>query len=566
MPKFTLYLAKDNYLAEPRYSMDDNAVNENFNSIFAPGVTTYINTQLTEYLLKHKCKLKQISQSSSNPNAYFRHSNRPVNPWWATFWKINEPITVQSADGLIILNVQNKIFLITHGQGRALINPLAIVHDFGLKTALNLLDPDKMRATDLFMPSEVAMTIHKRSGKDTRLSDYDIDIYNTLLKAVRGKCRAEYLDLFTSIDGTDSLKFALDGDASILSERCISLFQLYQSDEYKKLGFEWIDNFRPVKDKVAISELDEILSSLINKREHNLILLFPISFEGITDVYFLIKRVSKKYSDLRLREIGIDDYYRMLDRSKITTTPEMLKKHLLEALNAENDTEYASFSIYQCLYVEINKGGHSYFIESGVWYRVSSKFLSNINSTINQLIQNQLHYAFPYKISELAAAATKTKRNKEYIFNKRLAEYLSTNGSSLLLDSNLVHIGSNKIEIADIIHKVSGRILLIHNKYNHGASSLSHLFNQGYVSIIALLDPDFRNKANDKIADPELSFPDSFSADRSKYSIVYGIIMPRDSKGGFHIPLFGKISLDHFSRSIIKMGFNVFISIIEVCS
>ena len=103
------------------------------------------------------------------------------------------------------------------------------------------------------------MTTHKRTGRDARLAAYDIDIYNTLLKAVRGKCRLEFQEIFSSVDGTDNFKFTFDGDDSQFKERCLALIQFYKQDTYKTLGFDWIDNFRQVRDKSVLLELNKML-------------------------------------------------------------------------------------------------------------------------------------------------------------------------------------------------------------------------------------------------------------------------------------------------------------------
>ena len=293
-------------------------------------------------------------------------------------------------------------------------------------------------------------------------------------------------------------------------------------------------------------------------------LLFPFPFAGLEDAYFSIKRVSRKDSDRRLPVVTLQDYYEILDRISKKLTLEDVRNHQIEAVNPENGTEMASFSIYQSLYFELKWNGNAYFLESGVWYRVSTKFLKKIDAFIDQLLARQYQLSYPYKVVQISLEAHKAKRNMEYVFNQHLAEHLNSSGLTQLLDSNTVHEGRSQIEIADILHRDKvGEIYLFHNKYNHGASSLSHLFSQGLVSIESLLDAGFRQKANTKISEPKLFFGDSFGTERSNYHVVYGIIMPRNNKGSFLLPLFGKINLEHFANSLVKLGFSVDVTIIE---
>ena len=428
MPKFTVYLAKEDFNSRPRYIVSRGTVTENNASVFGLGVTSSQEQAVTQFISRQKLKPKLARQSASSPNAFFRQSSRRQQPWWAQMWGITERISIQSADALVVIEADGRIFMVTHGQGRALINPLCIVQDFGLRTALNVLDPSKLRSTDLFTPSEVAMTTHKRSGKDARLQEYDIDVYNTLLKAVRGKCLREYEDILSSVDGTDSLKFAFEGSAAAFAERCLTLLELYDSTKYIELGFGWIDNFRQIRDKSLIQNLDRQLLDAINARNPSPLVLLPYTFLGLSDVYFSILRVSRRYSSVILPEISIADYYRMLDRAQIVVSTDDLKKHQIQAIDYETGGEIASFSVYQSIYFETTIGSNSYFMESGIWYVVSPTFLSEIDGLIADLVAKQIDFSFPFRIDTLATSARQEHRNKEYIYNRELAQHLSSAG------------------------------------------------------------------------------------------------------------------------------------------
>ena len=283
---FTVYLVKQDYQNTERYKEAGGVVTENLHSIFNDGVTTSTSFYVSTYIASKEIELKKISRSGSPYDVYYRETNND-KPWWKGFWQMPEQLENQSVDVLVTLNIDDRLFLITHGHARFLINPLAIEYDFGLKTALNIIDEEKIKSADLFTPSEIALRTHKQVGKKTKIDEYDINIFNSLLKDVAGSVIPEFEKYFKNIDGADSIKFSFSEDATALIAIISQLYSKYELTTYREKGFDWIDNFRAIKDKTLIAILDTKLLEAINAKNEE-VLLSIAEIEDSAQFQFII--------------------------------------------------------------------------------------------------------------------------------------------------------------------------------------------------------------------------------------------------------------------------------------
>ncbi len=565
MGQFTVYLIKPGYSTVERYQLVDGEVIEDKQSVFAEGVTTDTSLAIKAYLADKDVEWKLVKRSNSNPDAYYRANKVPIDPWWKSFWSITEQIKVQSADLIVFRELHSRLLVITHGQGRYLVNPLAIVHDFGLRAALNMIDPTRIRVTDCFTPSEIAMRETKRTGKNARIDEYQIDGLRMLLKAVAGKCKEQHQQLFQSIHGTDSFRFSFSGTSFLLDERLISLLDIYSDDTYKKTGFEWVDNYQQVKDRSTLDELDKQLVDAVNDRNEDVVISMPFAFDELRDVYFRFSRIGGSHRHGVYPNIEVSQYFKELDSAGDSITVDDIKRHKVRVLEEVKGDDIVTYSVYQCLYYEAKYQGKTYFIESGIWYHVSDTFKNRVDKDISALLSNTRDFGINYPIDDIEMDATKSGKSKEYVFNSRLTKHLNQSSLAELLDTSFISVGNSKIEICDVIwQKQKGNIALIHNKYKYGSSALSHLFSQGYVSIDALFDGELAQKANLKINDQSLKFPDEgISNSRGNYSVIYGIITKKNRNGEFTIPLFSKINLRQFASQLKRLGIHVEIAFIE---
>lgn len=565
MPKFTVYLIKEDFLHIPRYVEKNNQIHENRNSIFNENVYLQSEINIENYIIQKKETPKPIIKANSIFHVYFRTSfNDKI--WWVLFWQLKEKLNIQSADALVILMVENRIFAITHGHSSHLINPYATEYDFGLKTAVNLVDEDEVKCADLFTPSEIGLRTQKQTGKSANFVEFEVNIYNTLLKKIAGNIKGKYNDYFKNIDGADSIKFSFSESIVELKDILKDFINIYKSKKYLNTGFDWIDNFRPIKDKTILDQLRKKLVDSINEYDENVIFNFPTIFDDTKDIYYRFKRISHKISKKQYDNFEIEKtYYKFLKDENIIINEEMLSKHQLHAIDYETNTTIIQYPIYFCLLFETELKDDYYILESGIWYRVDKVFKKNIDDSINELLTKTWDMGIAYNQNRISAAARKMKKSKEYIFNDELTASFNKNHIAEIMDSpeNIISYNKNKIELCDVLVKKNDSFYLIHTKYKYGSSALSHLFSQGNVSAELLVENNFRIAANKKIEKSDLHFPEDDSFLRKNYTIIYAIISRKNSRGEFSIPLFSKINLRIFVRNLIeKLNFNVKISFI----
>ena len=186
------------------------------------------------------------------------HSNPPR---WASFFEgivdTDEFGRNQSTGALLIIEASNRLFLFCFGQGRHLANAECIQTNFGLRTALNLLDPDSIRSLDKSSLESQPKQAREQSGEAVGLDFFGLDIESDLLRAITGRPKSNYFG--NRLSGGDPVKLSVDlslGDFKMLATR---LLNAYSDEAYKSGPFSWIDHIGEVKDKSLREELDEQL-------------------------------------------------------------------------------------------------------------------------------------------------------------------------------------------------------------------------------------------------------------------------------------------------------------------
>lgn len=558
MPKFSIYLFKLGYgTAEPFIIMDDNSIVNNDFSIFNRNVYIDDNPIRIKAIIDNNYEPIKIYNSKSPEEVYYNYREKD-DPWWRKFWDIKETFTLNSVDVIVIMNISGRLFASVHGNGRFLLNPIAIEYDFGLKTALNLVDDKKISTAGLFTPSEIAMRTLKQAGKDTGINQYDINIYNSLLKSISGKVKKEYSSYFRTIEGADTIHFSYSGLRSGLYTVIDELYLQYQKDTYKNTDLYWIDNFKIVRSKEIIAKLDNNLVDELKKENQNITLLFP-EFISSSDYYvYSYSGINHLGStDTFFSDLDIDEqiFKKIVDKEDINLNN--IKLWQINRTDYSNAQNIRHYSIYQCIYYEYILDEKHYFLESGNWYVIEKEFIKTVEDNYQKMLKNQWEIDFNYSSVELDANARKNDVDNEYLFNVELTKYLNLFDIAECLDTKLIPYQKSKIELCDVLYKSNDSLFFIHNKYKHGSSSLSHLFSQGSVSAESIVDKKFREKANEKIDEPRLKLPLIDKIERNNIFVVYGIISKMNKKMEISIPIFSKINLMLFSKHIETLGYNI---------
>lgn len=507
-----------------------------------------------------KADVKEIDDILKNPNALksfdlelsgidlcklFIKNNFENTPRWCRFFNghINiEKIGKNSSTGsLLILRKDNKIFILTFGQGFHLLDSAKIEMNFGLRTCLNSLDVASIRSIDKSSFEQHPTQSREQTGIATELQYFGINIDQDLLRAITGKPKNK--EFGKRISGMDSLKLSVEVELNNISTLLENVLLAYNSDEYKQGAFAWVDHIGEVKDKCLHEKLDNILvDKIANGSLDRIWLSVPeiIDWDRVVGFKYSGAKKAPRYYDIRMPHFLDSLNGETVDIKK-------LNQRKIRCVDSDDYPVYEK-TVYRYIYAEVTHESDVYILNNGKWYRVSNIFASQINEFFSNA---------PLYDQQLPEFNDETEGD----YNERVAN--KEPDSFVLLDKKNIKIpgAASPVEPCDLLRNGNE---FIHVKRYGGSSVLSHLFNQGLTSgELFQMDSEFRKLLNNKL-------PDNFKINdvdnrpkQGEYSVIFAIISESD-EDSLSIPFFSKISLKHVLTRLQAIGFKVGITKIIV--
>lgn len=489
----------------------------------------------------------------------FVHSPDPKVPTWQSFLRQGfhtlHLLPSSSSGAVLVVKREDAYFAFTFGTGRHLLRSDAIERGFGLRVALNLIyagapaDLERLRQIDAKRVSANTLLSHVQANRAAAFADFGFDVGRDLLGAVAGTPADERWG--TRVGGSDALHLRLECELADLGRLCGDLRKAYIRKTYRQL-FSWIDKIEVVEEASLRGRLEEkVLASLKGGRQGRFALAPPelVDWDEIAGFRFPFSR------DLH-DELDIETYLEGLRRAgRLDALDfEELKRHRIVAVD-ENGQEIYHWPVFRCLDAEVKLTGRRlYVLTGGDFFAVDTRYLSQLNRDIRQLLE--------WGPPSLPPAIDITQTEEDY--NSQVAKTLGL----FNLDQKLVSLGNGTtpIEICDLLTRDGS---FIHVKRKLASSSLSHLFSQGLVAAdLLLMSRPFRSAALEKIRQEAGAGFTPFTEDQlapQNFAIVYGII---DSWKGRTLidalPFFSKINLRRCVDDLKRMGYRVFYQRIDV--
>lgn len=490
-------------------------------------------------LNKSTLKLGQNCQAT----LYFRRQNSNTPKWAAFFQDFIDASAFgrnSSTGALLSIPWQQRTFLISFGQGWHNIDSATIETEFGLRTALNILDPASIRSIDKSTLEAQPTQLREQSGRATEVQYFGIDVERDLLRAITGKPAEEYFG--NRVSGLDSIHLSLDIDPENLPDLLGRLLAAYRSDVYKNGPFSWIDHIGQIRDPEVTEALDNTLIESINRREIEKIWLSVpeiIDWNRVMGFrYSMGKRAPRVY------DVRVLDFLETFKDKEITQADLMRRK--IYCVDAD-DKPVLDRPAYYYLYAEVERNNEVCLLNNGKWYRVETNYADTINQTFDAIVRYDKE--MPSYNDESEGAYNNRVANDEP------AEYV-------LMDKDLAYVpgAASGVEVCDLYRNERE---FIHVKRYGGSSVLSHLFNQGLVSgELFRMDPAYRNIVNNKLrADRKIADP-ATSPLPGTYRVVYAVISESDEP--LSVPFFSKISLKNCVSRLEAMGFTAMLAKISV--
>lgn len=505
-----------------------------------------------ETSLKNNESLTKCSADEANflPDGAILYilDREPTEPWWKEYWGITKELPQTLKGAIVFLPVKLKqddvelerFFVLTYGHTYHYLHDDAYEYDFGLRTTLNTLDPDKIKSTDILSP-ENAKWERIQSSVNASWTFFDFHQDESIVKKLHGAVKKEYGEIFKNVTGSASFKFNSSKQPHELKELCSKLWNIYQSNAYET-SFPDLQGIVPVKDPSLILELNNKLIEGFHEKSDKLFLTIPsiINSEKSYAYYYSgLGKNEKEYDN-----INIDDYFQYVNdkgrriisdknisqqqitwkklASKIDVN--LLKSHQLN-LKTEDGSVINSFSIYKCILFDCEFEQAHYHLCDGLWYKIETDFIVKLKSILDPIFVTN-----PYLLD------CQWKDEGEY--NQEVSKH---NKWECLDTKNIAPAKSKQVEPCDMLSCLNNTVQFYHLKISNKSSSLSHLFNQGLNSI-ELIRSENEAKANLKRLIPT----DMHTIiDNGDYEIIYGIIInpKRVTEKSDALPLFSKISL-----------------------
>ena len=479
-----------------------------------------------------------------DPGKLFVQKRHPKPPAWAQFFRdcidLAEIGNISTTSAVLLVKINGRIFALTFGHGRHLLNADCWEERFGLKVTLNCIDQSKVRCIDKKTLDAITKQSREQASRDALPQDFGLDIEQDLLRAVTGKPAKEIHG--NRMSGMDSLHVSVKAKLGDISYFLAEYYDRYGDDTYKK-EFPWVDHIAEVKSKKLITELDEMLALQIRDGKHDRIWLSVpeiIDWNNVSGFRYSLSANKPEFSDIHLSKF-IDS---LKDINDVTT--DLIKAKQIYCINNDGYEKY-KWTIYKCLYGEININSNTYLLSGGKWYVIAFDFVQIVNDSFKS-------------IEKYEKALPNYDHMSETEYNSRTAN--SNPGMYALMDRNFIYHGGgqSKFEFCDLYTNDRD---IIHVKRYGASSVLSHLFAQGVNSAeLFQTDAEFRDKVNDKLP-VAYKIPDpSRRPEYGEYRVVYAIVSEID--GDLELPFFSKLSLKNARRRLEGFGYRITLSKVEV--
>jgi uncharacterized protein (TIGR04141 family) len=431
-----------------------------------------------------------------------------------------------STSAVLCFESAGRGFAVTFGHGRSLLNPASYEPDFGLKVALNTVDPDKLRSVDLRVLDDIVLTRRVQSSRGSATEVFGMDPSRDLLRGVTGEPRRE-LGLAKRLAGADSLALLVELKLPDLRDKAAELVSHYGQTTYLA-RFGWIDRIKRVQ-KEKVATLDDLLvATLANLTNEVLYLAPPVALDWSRVDGFLFSREDP--SAPKHVELDLDDYLRAIGGGPSLG---QLRRHEISLYQDGIDQPSDTWTIYRALVFQALHDGHLYLLVEGQWFEVAKSFADDIErrlATIPKVDLGLPPCGAGHREDRYNADAVRADAPRRALMDKKLITAFE---------------GRDPFELCDIF---TADRQLIHVKKRYASSSLSHLFAQGRVAAQAFLrDRTVREKARLHLqtANPVLETlipldrPDS----GRDFQVVFAIIA--DDVAGLpgNLPFFSRLNL-----------------------
>lgn len=522
---------------------------------------------------------RKIIESNENYIIYKRSSPADYPKWLKNFLTNIKDITInrenalifskKKSEGILLLikvsyNTITRVFAISFGSGRFELKSTAIERGFGIYTAyhlsknensnlksyqsrlvdINPINKKMVFAGEIDSTSGIPYAVDNERIKELSISNLDKSLYSRAI----GKTKSLEIALSFNNDQIPCLNY-LSEKLEIILREYLSITDEEKQELYKGLVLVSSDKI----ENINTIFIEQLQAASRNTDSENFFLFEPeIDFDWAE-----VSSIQYSYE----RENIIDDLNKALSINKIfellPTIDSVEKlKNIKITLLGNNSEIVKQWSAFQCIYGEIITNSETYIISDEEYYQIARDKYDRIKRNINQAMTD---LEIPSEIieqvgNEIASRDEDQRITREFIFNKEYAQYLNAE----LMDEQRKHIKlfEDQFEVCDILHNNC----FYHTKIKRNPESMSHLFQQGYVSgsSFAKYTNEFIKATNNVIENSTHYLSGTPKGKTIHYLVLSQAEEPR-------LSFFQKMSLEEKITSLTAYQFTVKISLIKGC-
>ena len=461
-------------------------------------------------------------------------------PKWSSLFSdaidISQIGKTSSIAAAFLIKIEDRYFVVAFGQGgRFLIKDDVCEERFGLLAALNSVNKKSLRCIDKQSLDTIESHTRVQSGHETTADQFGIDVEQDMLRAIVGTPNNSKLG--NRMTGTDSLSVTVTADLTDLPFLLKSYKEKYEED-LSETDYQWVNNISIIKSTSQILDLENILLEKFNNEDYsNLWLSIPEIIEWNLVKGFIYTNGKR----LLHPDITLDGFLSTVDKDQAITI-ELLKQRHVYCADSDHNKVFNSWSIYKCLYVEVDIDEDKCIFNNGKWFKINNDFVEKTDNDFGKI-----EYS-PLNLPNYSGGG-------EGYYNESVSN--AEPDKYALLDKDIIFHGGGhgQIEVCDLF---SSDKHLVHVKIYGKSSVLSQLFSQGYVSgRLIQLDEDFREKVKGKLKSPfdDLIKTNSRPGDK-EFTIVFAIIS-EDKSEKLHLPFFSRVNLNNIYKTLKGYGYNV---------
>jgi len=501
------------------------------------------NIELPTQALKEPSGLWEVElkPASGLDGILFIRSPRKSTPPWVLFLEQEtiEPLpdlANTSTAAVLFIRTDDDLLAYCFGRGRAFLRPDSIDFNFGLRVALNAVDPEKLRSLDSRAFEQMTFQTRRQASRATALQSFGFDVTSDLLRSVTGEPRDT--NLAVRITGRDALVLDARVDLKDLQAQAKKLVELRESNAYRK-DFDWVDDLQVVK---APAVIDALQGNLIERLRDGDTTGMHFATPGVVEYEDVVGYTFSVESDHKMRsDPEVSDYLHALHNGATSVNLAMLKRHQVGLCVADYEEPVTTWAVYKGLVVETEIEGRAYVLSEGEWYVVAN----SLNDAVRTFM-----VAFEHPTISLPAARTD---EDERAYNTRAAKEMQ----SVLADrQNVKPAGARTpMEFCDLL---SPSRQIIHVKPRTSSSTLSHLFAQAFASAEAFLyDHEFRAEVRGKLGNSVSKLIPVQQPKPQEYEITFAIIGGSTKDWPHSLPFLSKLNFRNTVKRLRRFGYRV---------